>query len=122
MALRDKLAERSQQFLPEGTQIQQVFICQSGPNPAWIILTYLVFFAVKYRVVCVTDRGIYVLKASMFMPSKPKGLVGEMPRQQMLGPVSGLWSKIQVLGERHWVHKRFHKDIAAADAALSHAG
>ena len=29
-----------------------------------------------------------------------------------------LWGKITVGGERTWVHKRFHKDVQAADAAL----
>ena len=35
----------------------------------------------------------------------------------MIGPARGLWYKSERLGERLYVHKRFHKDIAQADAA-----
>jgi hypothetical protein len=30
--------------------------------------------------------------------------------------VSGLWGKIELDDKRYWVHKRFHKDIEAADS------
>jgi hypothetical protein len=35
-----------------------------------------------------------------------------------LGPVSGRWGAMNLLGERHWVHKRFHDQIAAADREM----
>jgi hypothetical protein len=66
--------------------------------------------------VAVTQDAIYVLESSK--PSggaKPKSLVGTLPRQTQLGPVSGRWGQVNLLGERHWVHKRFHEDITAAD-------
>jgi hypothetical protein len=47
--------------------------------------------------------------------SKPKSLLGTLPRHTQLGPVSGRWGQINLLGERHWVHKRFHSDIATTD-------
>ena len=34
-----------------------------------------------------------------------------------IGPASGLWYRTEALGERLYIHKRFHKDIAAADGA-----
>ena len=36
MALRDKLASRTQPFLEPGEQVTQIFAAQSGPNP-WMI-------------------------------------------------------------------------------------
>jgi hypothetical protein len=39
-----------------------------------------------------------------------------MPRHTRLGPVTGRWAEVDLLGERHWVHKRFHDQIAAADS------
>jgi hypothetical protein len=36
--------------------------------------------------------------------------------------VSGLWGETNALGKRVWVHKRFHKDIEAADAELDAMG
>ena len=38
-----------------------------------------------------------------------------MPRHTRLGPVTGRWAEVDLLGERHWVHTRFHDQIAAAD-------
>ena len=35
-----------------------------------------------------------------------------------MGPLSGLWARTEFTGEKMWVHKRFHKDVEAADAAL----
>lgn len=113
--LRDKLASRSQPLLPPNSSIRQVFMCQTGPSPYWFLLTYLVFPWIKYRIVCVTDDAIYILRAGKFAPSFPKELVETTPRAQQLGPVSGLWAQLHLQGERHWVNKRFHKDIEAAD-------
>ena len=78
MTPREDLVESSAPFLPEGSEIRQVFICQAGG-------------------------------------ARPQSLVGTMPRHTQLGPVSGRWAQIVILGERHWVHKRFHPCIAAAD-------
>jgi hypothetical protein len=114
MALRDKLADRSRPFLPEGSQVRHVFVAQTGPNPWFFLLTYLIFFAIQYRTVAITDDAIYVLRSSK-ASGRPKELLGTMPRQTRLGPVSGMWGQTELLGQRAWVHKRFHKDIEAAD-------
>ena len=65
---------------------------------------------IKYRCAAVTQDAIYVLESSK--PSggaKPPALVDTLPRQTRLGPVSGRWGQLNLLGERHWVHKRFHR-------------
>jgi hypothetical protein len=74
-------------------------------------------FWIKYRCVAVTKDAIYVLDSTK--PSggaNPQSLAGTMPRHTRLGPVSGRWGNVTLLGERHWVHKRFHQQVAAADA------
>lgn len=114
MALRDKLAARSQPLLPPGSNIRHTFACQTGPNPWFFLLTYLIFFWIQYRIVAVTDDAIYVMRSSKFT-LKPKEVLATLPRQTRLGPVSGLWGKLDLMGQTHWVHKRFHKDIEAAD-------
>jgi hypothetical protein len=43
-------------------------------------------------------------------------LVGMLPRHTRLGPVSGRWGQLTLLGYRRWVHKRFHVEIADVDA------
>jgi hypothetical protein len=45
-----------------------------------------------------------------------KEIVRELPRSVKIGPASGLWYKCDTLGERLYIHKRFHKDVAAADS------
>jgi hypothetical protein len=119
MALRDQLAERSGAFLEPGEQVRQVFLAQSGPSPLFVLLSYwIVLFAGLYVIVVVTDRAIVVLRASKLRPTTPKTLLMRLPRGNRLGPVSGLWGKIE-LDRRYWVHKRFHKDVDAAVADLA---
>ncbi len=116
MALRDKLRERCQPLLEPGEKIEQIFLAQAGPSPYWLFLTYLMFFWTKYQIIAITDRNLVVFGASAMNPAKPRGLQARLPRTR-LGPLSGLWAKIVLDGKRHFVHKRFHKDVAAADAA-----
>ncbi|WP_433662289.1 hypothetical protein ACQPW1_09105 [Nocardia sp. CA-128927] len=111
--------ERSAPFLPAGSQIRQVFICQTAPNFAFFLIMYLTgltIFWIEYRCVAVTQDAIYVLESSKSSGgAEPRHLLGIVPRQTRLGPVSGRWGRLTILGERHWVHKRFHDQIAAAD-------
>ena len=119
MGLRQNLVERAAPFLPEGCEITHVFICQAAPSFAFFLITYLTgltMFWIKYRCVAITPHAIYVLESTKLSGgAKPRSLVGTMPRHTQLGPVSGRWAKVNLLGERHWVHQRFHDVIAAAD-------
>ncbi len=121
MALRDKLRARTQPLLDPGEQIQAVFLAQSGPSPYWFFLTYLVMFWIKYRIVVATDRAIVIFNSGLWAPAKPKALWVRLPRNVKLGPLSGLWGKLTLNGIRHWIHKRFHKDVAAANALVTGA-
>ena len=56
MAIREKLRERVQPFLEPGEQVQAVFPAQTGPNPNFMFLTWLVIFWTKYVVVAATDK------------------------------------------------------------------
>ncbi len=120
MALREKLAQRSQPFLAPGERIQQVFMCQSGPNPLWFLMIppVLMFFLVRCYVVVVTDRSIVLLKAGMIKNSFPNEIAGRMSRNTQLGPMSGIWASTLVADQKMNVHKRFHKDVHQADAWL----
>jgi hypothetical protein len=119
MAAGDRLAERCTPFLPPGSQIRQVFVCQAAASRLLFLITYLTgltMFWIKYRCVAVTPDAIYVLESSKASGgANPRSLVGTMQRQTQLGPVSGRWGQVYLLGERHWVHKRFHQEVTAAD-------
>ncbi|WP_051814163.1 hypothetical protein [Kitasatospora sp. MBT63] len=116
---RPDLVRRSAPFLPAGSEIRQAFICQSAPNFWFFVVTYLTgltIFRNTYRCVAVTRDAIYVLESSKLSGgASPRRLAGTMPRHTRLGPVTGRWGQLQILGERHWVHRRFHDQIAAAD-------
>lgn len=118
MALRDKLAERAAPFLEPGEQVQAVFVAQSGASPYWsFVSTWIVLLSRGYVVVAATDRAILVLRSGFFTSTKPKSLLARLPRQPMDDP-SGLWGKLNLGGTRYWVHRRFHKDIKSANAAM----
>ena len=124
MALRDKLGARVQPMLEPGEQVQEVILSQTGPNPFLAVITYLVFFMVKRRIIVATDRAIVVIKAGAFTGTSAKEVIARLPRATRLGPVSGLWAKVDINGEKNYIHKRFHGDVARADsvAVPAHAG
>jgi hypothetical protein len=116
MALRDTMRERAQPWLQPGEQVQVVFGGQKITQ-WWIALSALILLiANRYRVVVATDRRILVLAGTRMSQSKVTGVLAELPRSTQIGPPSGLWWKCESLGEPLYVHKRFHKDVAAADA------
>lgn len=118
MALRDKLAARAVPYLEPGEQIQSVFLAQTGASPYWLLVSiWIVFFSAGYRIVVVTDRAVIVLRAGRWAPGKPKGLLGRWSRSIWLGRPTGLWGHVHI-DRNYWVHKRFHRDVEAADAAL----
>jgi hypothetical protein len=119
VALRDKLRRRVEPFLEPGEPVGQVFLAQAGPDPSLALLTPLVFWFTRYKVVATTDRAVLVLAASRLLPAKPRSLEARLPRTAPLGPPRGvLWSTVNLpdpLGKRTWVHRRFWGDVTAAD-------
>ena len=62
MTPREDLVEHSAPFLPEGSEIRQVFICQAAPNFSYFVVTYLTGLSVrwiKYRCVAVTADAVW---------------------------------------------------------------
>ncbi|MFG1650036.1 hypothetical protein ACGFIE_08920 [Micromonospora sp. NPDC049275] len=116
---RDGLVQRSAPFLPPGSAIRQAFIYQTAPHFLFFIIVYITglsIFWVKYRCVAVAEDAIYVLEsAKLSGGGKPQRLLGTLPRHTQLGPVSKRWAQVTILGERGWVHRRFHDQVAAAD-------
>jgi hypothetical protein len=116
---REDLAQRAAAFLPAGSQIRQAFIYQTAPSFLFFTITYLTGLTIfwnKYRCVAVTQDAIHVLESSSLSGgAKPQRLLGTLPRHTRLGPVSGRWAQLNILGERCWVHQRFHDQIASAD-------
>ena len=116
MALRDKIRTNVQPLLEPGEQIQEVLVGQKISG--WFgALSTLMLFWNRYYVVVASDRRIAVFDAGKWTTTKPKALMNSVPRATKMGPAQGMWYKCMTLGPKPvYVHKRFHKDIAAADA------
>ncbi len=118
MALRDKLAQRAQPFLEPGEQVRSVFCAQTGVSPYWALLSsWIVLLSRGYYVLVVTDRSILALRSGWFTGTNPKTLTARLPLAPMDDP-SGIWGQIHLGGVKYWVHRRFHKDVRAANASI----
>jgi hypothetical protein len=122
VSLREKVRERVAPHLEEGEQLRTAFVGQTGPNPAFILLTYLVVFWVRHVVIAVTDRRVVVFSASMWKVGEPKKEIASFPPDTPLGDPSGLWAKVTLGGVGYWVNRRFHDDVRSAAAPAVTAG
>jgi hypothetical protein len=123
MAIRDKYRANAQPYLEPGEQVQEAFGAQTTSQYFALISYWIILLRNAYRVVVVTDRRILVCTAGRFQTAKVTGVELELPRATRIGPAHGLWYKTEALGPKPlYVHKRFHKDIAAADAQVDAAG
>jgi hypothetical protein len=120
VALRDKMRESAQPFLGPGEQVQQVIGAQTASQYIAALAGVLFFLGLnRYRILAVTQHRILVLDAGVMSMKTAKGVVSEVPRATRLGPGTGIWHVIPVNGEKLRVHRRFFKDLEAADAALT---
>jgi hypothetical protein len=116
MAIRDKIRTNAAPQLRAGEQIQSVFTGQTAS--AWlIVLGALPFILInRYYTIIVTDQRILVCQAGKLTSTAVKSVLRELARQTLIGPAHGLWYKSTALGEPVYIHKRWQKDIEAADA------
>lgn len=122
MALRDSMRASATPFLRPGEPVQAVIGAQTASQ--WLAALTGVFFFLsfnRYRILAVTPSRILVLDAGKTGMKKAHGAVMQLPRSTRLGPGTGLWHQIPAGGETLRVHRRFFRDIDAADAALAAA-
>jgi hypothetical protein len=116
MAVRDKLRTNAAHLLESGETIQVVFHAQTTSQYFALLSYWIILLKNAYRVVVVTDRRILVCSSGRLNPTKVGEVLREVPRDTMIGPASGLWYRCESLGERLYIGKNFHKDVAQADA------
>jgi hypothetical protein len=119
MAIRDKMRANAEHLLQPGENIQAVFGAQTRSQWFALISIWIIAFSNAYRVIVVTDRRILVTKSGRFSMTPVKEVIREVPRGVRIGPASGLWFKTEALGEKLYIHKRYHKDVAAADSVTA---
>ena len=120
MALRDSMRDSAAQYLRPGEPIQAVIGAQTASQYLAALTGFLVFLNLnRYRILAVTPYRIVVLDAGKTSMKTARGVVTELPRPTRLGPGSGMWHRIPAGGENLRVHRRFFKDIEAADTAAA---
>jgi hypothetical protein len=123
MELRDKLRERAQKLLEPDEEIQEVFLALSGPNPNLLVMFGLVPFVSSNWVVAATDRNLVLMSAGRWSSSFPKEVSQRLPRDTEIGrPTGSMFLATKLPGDKTtWVHRRWSKDVEAADAARTSA-
>jgi hypothetical protein len=120
MALRDAMRDSAIPFLEPGEPVQAVIGAQTASQYVAGIAGIFVFLGLnRYRILAVTPTRIVVLDAGKTNMKKARGVVTQLPRSTRLGPATGMWHKIPVNGETLRVHRRFYKDIEAADGVTT---
>ena len=120
MALRDSMRESAAQYVQPGEPIQAVIGAQTASQWLAALTGIFVFLGLnRYRILAVTPSRIVVLDAGKSSMKTARGVVTELPRSTRLGPGTGVWHRVQVGRENLRIHRRFFKDIQAADNALA---
>jgi Bacterial PH domain len=117
MALRDSMRASAAPYLRPDETVQAVFSGQTVSQ--WlIVMTGFILFLVlnRYRMVVATSQRIIVFDSGKWSMKKAQSVLFELPRSTRLGPASGVWQKVEVGDETLRVHRRFFKDISAADS------
>jgi hypothetical protein len=119
MAIRDQLRANAAHLLEPGETIQAVFCAQTTSQYYALLSTLIIILSDAYRVIVVTDKRILVCRSGRFRMTPVKHAIADLPRTTRIGPPGGLWWRCETLGEILYIHKRFHKDVTAADAVLA---
>ena len=120
MSLRDAMRDSVVPYLEPGEQVQAVIGAQTASQYLAAITGVFVFLGLnRYRILAVTPTRILVLDAGKTSMKKARGVITELPRSTRLGPATGLWHQIPVGRETLRVHRRFFKDIEAADSVIT---
>jgi hypothetical protein len=121
VAIRDKIKSNAAHLLRPGEVLQAVIPAQTISQYFALITYWIIIFANAYRVIVVTDQRILLCRSGRFSMTRVGEVQREFPRGTMIGPAHGLWYKSESLGEQLYVNRRFHKDVAQADALAAPA-
>ncbi|MEJ3659286.1 hypothetical protein WEH80_40650 [Actinomycetes bacterium KLBMP 9759] len=115
MDLRDRLRAEAADFVPGGHDIQGVFIARAGLPPfLYPILRWVGWPGVRQYIVVSTAHAHVLLFSSRSRTAL--GIAGTLARSVRFGPLSGRWGRSVVEGQKIYIHRRFHGDIADLDA------
>jgi hypothetical protein len=111
---RIRLRANALPLIRPGETVQAAFRAQAfSPYSGWAAR-----LRNAYRIVVVTDQRILVCEAGAFRPTLVRGIARELPRETRIGKPRGFWWLCDSLGERLYVHRRFHDEVGKADYEL----
>ena len=112
----------AEQYLEKGEKVEAIFPMMTGPSPWAMLATILLVWRSHHYVVAVTNRSVLVLHAGSWSPTTIKGFHARYPRAVRLGPVHKIWTPYYLLAQKGWVHRRFWRELEAADERLGERG
>ena len=116
MALRDSMRDSAAPYLRPGETVQAVLGAQTASQLLAAVGGFFMFLHLnRYRILVITPQRVLILDAGRDNMRTARGVVAELPRSTRLGPASGLSHVIPAARENLRVHRRFFKDIEAAD-------
>jgi hypothetical protein len=119
MAIREKLKANAAHLLQPGEEIQAVIPAQTISQYFVLISYWIILASNALSVIVVTDRRILLCRSGRVRMTLVGEVVAELPRQTAIGPADGLWYRTEALGQRLFINRRFHKDVAAADDVIA---
>jgi hypothetical protein len=118
MAIRDSMRASASRYLRPGEHLETVFGAQTTSAYFAVLTGFFLFPLVnRYRIIAVTAERIVILDAGRTSMKTARGVLTELPRSTRLGPGKGVWHRLPAGAEKLRVHRRFFKDIQAADFA-----
>jgi hypothetical protein len=119
MKVRDELRSSAFHLLRPGEQMQVVSrLRQMTPYAGPFIGAGLTLSSNCSRVVVVTDRRILLCHTARIRTTQVNEVGLDLPRNTIIRPAHGIWYQTDGLAESIYIHRRYHKDVAAADSAI----
>src|SRR5580658_7856196 len=119
MELRDTMRASAAPYLQPAEPVQAIVGAQTASQWLAALTGVFVFLGFnRYRILAVTPTRIVVLDAGKTSMKKARGVVTELPRSTRLGPGTGMWHQVPAGSETLRVHRRFFKDLEAADTSV----
>lgn len=108
--VRTVLRQEVARFLQTEDSIEAVVPCQSGLYPGLALITFLDLW-IRERVIASTPTSLLLFDRERFKPTvKTLLLQGDKSTMKVLG-LRGIYGRVEVAGEKLWVHRRFFPDV-----------
>ncbi|HCB34586.1 MAG TPA: hypothetical protein DEP69_05415, partial [Acidimicrobiaceae bacterium] len=104
-----------------------ILLTETLPWVQVFLISAVVFLAVamlsmtRYRMIVVNEIEVVLLRTRALRTGTPVERLGRFDRTAPFGVRGSMWGQIVVGSEKLWVHRRFHRDLDAADAVLGQA-